>query len=242
MKVENWNGHGIRFVDKDGEWWAVAQDVCAVLDIENARQALQNIPERFKGVSTIYTLSIAKDGRGGGRQRVSIVHEFGIYKLIFTSRKAEAEAFQIWVFGIIKELRKSLGLSEYEAFRLMDKEHQKAAMRKLGESLREPVKVNYIKANTIADKAVSTMHGFTKMVKKADMDEGMLRDREPVLADTVELMAVNERLELGLSVSEAVYRKYCTLSAQMFRLYRSVCLCGKIYHTCIKKQGVSAYF
>jgi hypothetical protein len=22
MKVENWNGHGIRFVDKDGEWWA----------------------------------------------------------------------------------------------------------------------------------------------------------------------------------------------------------------------------
>jgi hypothetical protein len=93
----------------------------------------------------------------------------------------------------------------------VDKEHQKAAMRKLGESLREPVKVNYIKVNTIADKAVSTMHGFTKMVKKADMDEGMLRDREPVLADTVELMAVNERLELGLSVSWAVYRKYCTL-------------------------------
>jgi hypothetical protein len=64
------------------------------------------------------------------------------------------------VCDIIKELRKSLGLSEYEAFRLMDKEQQKAAMHKLFEGLREPVKVDYIKANTIADKAVSTMHGY----------------------------------------------------------------------------------
>jgi hypothetical protein len=38
----------------------------------------------------------------------------------------------------------------------------------------------------------------------------MLRDREAVLRDTVELMALNERLGLGLSVSGAVYRKYCT--------------------------------
>jgi peptidoglycan/xylan/chitin deacetylase (PgdA/CDA1 family) len=31
MRVENWNGHGIRFVDKDGEWWAVAKDGGIVL-------------------------------------------------------------------------------------------------------------------------------------------------------------------------------------------------------------------
>jgi hypothetical protein len=68
--------------------------------------------------------------------------------------------------------------------------------------------VDYIKANTIADKAVSTMHGYPKMIKKPDMDAGMLRDREAVLADTVELMAVNERYGLGLSVSDQVYRKY----------------------------------
>jgi hypothetical protein len=40
------------------------------------------------------------------------------------------------------------------------------------------------------------------------MDEGMLREREAVLSDTVELMALNERFGLGLSVSAAVYRKY----------------------------------
>jgi prophage antirepressor-like protein len=202
MKVSNWNGRGIRFVDKDGEWWAVAKDVAAALGYERTRDA---ITQHCKGAAFHRLLT------SGGKQPVSIIPEKDIYRLIFHSRLPEAEAFQDWIFDIAKELRKSLGLSEYEAFRLMDKEHQKAAMRKLGESLREPVKVDYIKANTIADKAVSTMHGFAKMVKKADMDEEMLRDREPVLADTVELMAVNERLELGLSVSEAVYRKYCSV-------------------------------
>jgi hypothetical protein len=82
-------------------------------------------------------------------------------------------------------------------------------MQRLRESLREPVKVDYIKANTIADKAVSTMRGYPKMVKKPDMDEGMLRDREVVLEDTVQLMAVNERFRLGVSVSETIYGKYC---------------------------------
>jgi hypothetical protein len=64
-------------------------------------------------------------------------------------------------------------------------------MNKLFESLRDPVKVDYIKANTIADKAVSTMHGCPKLIKKAAMDEAMLRDREAVLTDTMELMTLN---------------------------------------------------
>jgi hypothetical protein len=92
----------------------------------------------------------------------------------------------------------------------MDKEHQKDAMHKLNENLREPVKVDYIKANIIADKAVSTMHGYPKLVKKPDMDEAMLRDRESILADIIDLMALNERFGLGLSISERIYQKYAT--------------------------------
>jgi hypothetical protein len=61
-----------------------------------------------------------------------------------------------------------------------------------------------------ADKSVSTMHGCRRLIKKAVMDETMLRDREAVLADTVELMALNEWFSLGLSVSERMYLKYCT--------------------------------
>jgi prophage antirepressor-like protein len=154
MRVETWNGHPIRFVERDGEWWAVAKDVAEALGYANTKEAIN---EHCKGVAKCYPLT------PGGKQQVSIIGEKDIYRLIFRSRKPEAEAFQDWVCDIIKELRKSLGLNEYEAFRLMDREHQKAAMGKLFEGLREPVKVDYIKANTIADKAVSTLHGYPKV-------------------------------------------------------------------------------
>jgi prophage antirepressor-like protein len=95
---------------------------------------------------------------------VNLINELGLYRLVFQSHKLEAEAFKIWVFNIIKELRKSLGLSQYEAFRLLDKEHQKEAMRRLNESLHEPTKVDYIKANVITDKAISNKHGYPKNV------------------------------------------------------------------------------
>jgi prophage antirepressor-like protein len=95
-----------------------------------------------------------------------MLNELGIYRLIMRSNKPEAEAFQDWVYDIIETLRRDvLKLKEYEAFRLMDKEHQKAAMKRLNDSLREPVKVDYIKANAIADKAASTLHGFPTLIQ-----------------------------------------------------------------------------
>jgi predicted AAA+ superfamily ATPase len=96
----------------------------------------------------------------------------------------------------------------------MDKEHQKEAMRRLNASLHEPVKVDYIKANTIADKAVSARHGLPKLVKKSAMNAAMLQDRQSVLDDTVQLMALNDRFGLGLSVSKAIYGKYGAAAAQ----------------------------
>ncbi|MEG1011003.1 MAG: hypothetical protein RSE54_04030 [Ruthenibacterium sp.] len=33
MKIENWSGHDIRFVEHNGEWWAVLKDVCDVLEL-----------------------------------------------------------------------------------------------------------------------------------------------------------------------------------------------------------------
>jgi prophage antirepressor-like protein len=199
-RIELWNGRVIRFVERSGEWWAVANDVAEALGYERPKDA---VSAHCKGAVKQRLLT------NGGRQQMYVIPEKDIYRLIFHSRLPEAEAFQDWVFDIIKEIREdALGLKSYEAFRLMDKEQQKAAMSKLFDSLREPVKVDYIKANLIADKAVSTMHGYPKLVKKPDMAEAMLRDREPILADTVELMALNERFGLGLSVSEHIYQKH----------------------------------
>lgn len=144
----------------------------------------------------------------GRLQEMLIVNEFGIYDAVFESRKPEAKAFKRWVYNVIRTLRKQTGLEGFQIFRMLDKEHQKAAMEKLRQSLRVPVRVDFIKANTIANKAVSTRYGYKKMLKKHEMTPQMLVDREPILDDTVELMGLVDRFGLPVKVSDAIYRKY----------------------------------
>lgn len=148
-----------------------------------------------------------KVSSGGEMREVNIINEKAIYKLAFKSRKKEAEDFQDWVVDIVKELRKASGYEGFEIFRMLDKEHQKEMMKKLQEGLKSPARVDFIKANTIANKAVSLKHGYPKMIKKATMTPEMLKDREPILADTVELMAVKDKYGLDVSVSDMIYKK-----------------------------------
>lgn len=69
MKTEIWNNHEIRFVEKDGEWWAVLKDVCDALDLKSKR-----VSERLeKGVVSNDLLQTP-----GGMQTMLIVSEFGI--------------------------------------------------------------------------------------------------------------------------------------------------------------------
>jgi hypothetical protein len=81
-------------------------------------------------------------------------------------------------------------------------------MQFLHDNLGMPTPRDYMKANTIANKCVSIMHGYEKMVKKADMTVDMLADREEVLKGTVELMAVRDKYDLDIPVSENIYKKY----------------------------------
>ncbi len=198
MKVENWNGCNIRFIEKNGDWWAVGKDVCEALGLKQVSRALRSL----KGVTKCKILT------GGGYQELNIIDVKSIFKLVFKSRKKEAEDFQDWVIDIIDKLRKEIGLEGFQVFRMLDKEHQKKAMATLNRNLEKPVRVDFIKANTVANKAVSNKHGYPKMIKKGDMSPQMLIDREPILEDTVELMLINEKFNLGISVSQKVYEKY----------------------------------
>lgn len=200
MKTETWNGHNIRFVEKDGEWWAVAADVCAALELTQVTRALSRIWAEDKALISIKGIS-------RGNDRVNILSEFGIYDMAFASRKAEAREFKRWAFDIIKTLRQASGLEGFQIFRMLDKRHQVEAMERLNEGLRKPVRVDFIKANTIANKAVSNKHGYPRMVKKEAMTPEMLVDRQSLLDDTVELMALNDKFGLGLSISDQIYAR-----------------------------------
>lgn len=208
MKTEIWSGHPIRFVDRNGEWWAVLKDVCDVLGLKTfyvkerleKGLVLNDIPESV-------VVSSDHIETAGGMQEMLIVNEYGIYDTVFQSRKKEAKEFRRWVYEMLASLRKKTGLEGFEVFRMLDKEHQKEMMRTLSQNLDKPVRIDFIKANTIANKAVSTRHGYPKLVKKADMTPAMLIEREGILADTVELMSVKNKYKMNFSVSEEIYRK-----------------------------------
>lgn len=196
MKAELWNGAPIRFVEINGEWWAVAKDVADALGYAETRNMTKLVSKKF-------LMSSILDGMNA---KSTLISEFGIYKAVFGSHKSESEGFQEWVFTILKTLRQQSGLEGFQVFRMLDKEHQREMMGKLNRGLKEPKRVDFIKANTISNKAVSIKHGYPKMVKKADMTPEMLVDRQELLEDTVELMEIKDKYGLELSVSEEVYK------------------------------------
>ncbi|EPW75336.1 TPA: phage repressor protein [Streptococcus agalactiae] len=199
MRTETWNGYTIRFVEYQGEWWAVLADIAKALDL-NPKFIKQRLGDEV--VSTDHVADSL-----GRQQEMLIVNEFGIYDTIFSSRKPEAKSFKFWVFETIKQLRQATGLEGFEVFRMLDKEHQKEAMARLTNSLDRVSKKDLIKANTITNKAVSNKFGYSKMVKKSEMTQDMLVAREMILDDTVELMGIKEKFGLNISVSESIYNK-----------------------------------
>lgn len=189
---------------------AVAKDVTDALGIQKGRNSVNKLlqPDEvaYTEICGAYTVGVTST-RARKTQNMLIISEKGIYRLAFKSRKPEAEAFQDWVFSVIKYLREQTGLEGFEVFRMMDKEHQKQAMARLHDGLSQPIKVDYIKANTIANKAVSNKYGYPKLVKKDDMTPQMMRDREPIVDEAVDLMITKERYGLDFSVSDAIYNR-----------------------------------
>lgn len=79
----------VRTLLKGEEPWFVAADVCAALTIGNPTEAVRNLDDDEKGLSTTETPS--------GPQEMVIISESGLYTLILRSRKPQARAFRRWV-------------------------------------------------------------------------------------------------------------------------------------------------
>ncbi|WP_276956597.1 BRO-N domain-containing protein [Jonquetella anthropi] len=100
LQVFAFNDHLVRTVQKDGEPWWVAKDVCEVLGLGNPRTSLALLEDDEKGVHSMDTL--------GGTQSVTVINESGLYNLIFRSRKDEARAFRRWVtHEVLPQIRRT---------------------------------------------------------------------------------------------------------------------------------------
>ena len=99
LQVFEYEGSAVRTVEKDGEPWFVAADVCRILEIGNPSDVIYRLDDDEKGVDSIETL--------GGTQRMAVVNEAGLYTVILGSRKPEAKKFKRWVtHEVIPSIRK----------------------------------------------------------------------------------------------------------------------------------------
>ncbi|HDU3462662.1 TPA: Bro-N domain-containing protein [Klebsiella aerogenes] len=94
----------IRVINKDGEPWFVAKDVCKAIGLTNSRVSLLALDDDEKGVSSIYT--------PGGEQDISVVSESGMYTLVLRCRDAVNRGsvphkFRKWVTAeVLPSIRK----------------------------------------------------------------------------------------------------------------------------------------
>lgn len=136
MKVENWCGYDIRFIEIDGEWWAILKDICDALDLRTDKVANRLDPDMLERVlveaSNHPSKGVrSKDGlndirsRGENRTRWMLaVNELGIYEALFASRRLEARKFRMWAGTVMQKLRKNVGLQQYEVMRMTEPEIQ----------------------------------------------------------------------------------------------------------------------
>lgn len=108
------------FIDKDGEPWFLAGQVCRCLGIKDSSTAINQLKQRMKVVDDYYknratvsncspnwgvkTISLQE---GKTHTQLTIINEQWLYELIFASRKQTAIVFRAWVTGeVLPSLRK----------------------------------------------------------------------------------------------------------------------------------------
>lgn len=200
VTVKNYSGYNIRFINKNGDYWAVGSDVAKLLGFRDAYTAFRILPEHLKDTLKVRTL--------GGNQNMTVINEKAIYRLVMRSNKPEALEFQSWLTDLLIGLRQATGLRSFEAFRMLDKQHQCSVMDLLNNNYGNISDKDYLKANTISNKCVSTIFGYKKMIGKPNMTREMLELRQIILNDTVQLMLTAEKFNLDISISKTIYNKY----------------------------------
>lgn len=209
----------VRTVTIDGESWFVAADVCNIFGETNRNRAMQSLDSSEKGYTQMDT--------PGGKQRVAIVNEPGLYSLLLAMQPSKArgvsdqyialrqeklKGFKRWVTSeVLPALRKGAGLEAIEALKMLSRENQKRGNAALYAAIPDIDRATYCKAASITGKEIANRMGLDKRIPKADVPPEFLPEYDSVFSDVTHLMVLNERYGLGLSVSRAIHQKSNTV-------------------------------
>lgn len=127
MRTENWMGYEIRFIEQDGEWWAILKDICDALALRTDKVASRLDPDMLDRVKIEVSDHPSKVDRSKGENRyrwMLAVNEIGIYEALYSSKKLEARKFRRWSATVMQKLRRHVGLEGYEVMRMTDSDVQ----------------------------------------------------------------------------------------------------------------------
>ena len=132
MRVENWCGYDIRFVEVNGEWYAILKDICDALRLRTAAIAQRLDPSMLERVAVEETRNRPKNYKVISNDVVKTentrwmlaINEIGIYEALFASRRLEARKFRMWAATVLQKLRMRVGLEGYEVMKMTNPEIQ----------------------------------------------------------------------------------------------------------------------
>lgn len=165
----------VRVVDVDGEPWLVGKDITKILGYKNSRDALRkHVSDADKGVANCDTL--------GGKQKMIVINESGLYSLALASKLPAAEKFRHWVTSeVIPSIRKHGGyiagqneMSDMELLSralLLVKNQLDDRNRQI-----EEMQPKVIFADAVETSSTSVLIGdFAKLLKQNGIDIGQTR-------------------------------------------------------------------
>lgn len=125
MKIENWCGYNIRFIEQNGEWWAILKDICDALKLKTWGVSNRLDPDMLikVNISDLSSNEVRSRGENKTRQMLA-VNEIGIYEALFASKRLEARKFRRWSAEVMKKLRSNVGLEGYEVMKMTEPDVQ----------------------------------------------------------------------------------------------------------------------
>lgn len=100
LQVFDFNNSKVRTFEKNSEVWFCLKDVCRILEIKNHKDVISRLNK--DGVD-----GTDLTDRLGRKQKATFINESNLYKVIFQSRKPQAEQFTEWVTGeVLPAIRK----------------------------------------------------------------------------------------------------------------------------------------
>lgn len=173
VKLFNFENHEVRSLLLNDEPWFVGKDIAEILGYTATEKAIRtHIDGDDKGVTEMDT--------PGGKQKVVIINESGLYSLVLSSKLPSAKKFKRWVTSeVLPALRKTgqyqvkeLSGSELMARALIEAQNVLAAKDKQIEEMKPKV----VFADAVATSHTSILVGeLAKILKQNGIDMGQKR-------------------------------------------------------------------